>query len=109
MIGIAVDLRTLVELGSLFIRRLFQNTTQYICCPRNVLGVMSIFMLPQITSNRRYIWVGGFLCELIDVISWQLMSKVGSIFQDIDYGKIYRTIQQSYRPMELRYQFYTVT
>jgi hypothetical protein len=28
-------------------------------------------MLPRITSNRRFGWVGGFLRQLLDVISWQ--------------------------------------
>ena len=40
----------------------------FACYYFDILGAMSIFMLPQITSNRRYEWVNGFLCELVDVI-----------------------------------------
>jgi hypothetical protein len=35
------------------------------------LGATSIFILPPITSNRRYEWVGWFLRQLLDVNSWQ--------------------------------------
>ena len=35
------------------------------------LGATSIFMLPQIMLNRYYEWVGGFLCELVNIILWQ--------------------------------------
>ena len=32
------------------------------------LGATFIFMLRQITSNRRYLWVRGFSCQILELI-----------------------------------------